>query len=56
MELLALGGLAAIGYYMSKKPIGNRVSATSTYKPLSEADVVPKRLEESRNPYKTGTF
>ena len=56
MELLALGGLAAIGYYMSKKPIGNRVSVTSTHKPMAEADVVSKRFEESKHPYKTGTF
>jgi hypothetical protein len=56
MELLALGGLAAIGYFMSKKPIGNRVSVNSTHKPLSESDVVPKRFEESKHPYKTGVF
>lgn len=56
MELLALGGLAAIGYFMSKKPIGNRIAVQSTHKPLSEADVVSKRFEDARRPYETGVF
>lgn len=56
MELLALGGLAAIGYFMSKKPIGNRIVAKDAQRPMAEADVVPKRFEDARRPYETGVF
>jgi hypothetical protein len=56
MELLALGGLAAIGYFMSKRPVGNRFAAKDTHRPLSEQDVVPKRFEDAKSPYKTGVF
>lgn len=57
MELLALGGLAAVGYFWStNRPITHRAQTIPKKPRMTEEDAVTKKFEAAKRPQQTGVF